>query len=57
MPKGRRSAEMVLVRMLKKHISWADVKDITDALWRIGFIADQLEEEKKLYKENCENKS
>ena len=44
-PEGRRNTEMILVRMLKKHRSWVDVVDITAALWRVGFIADSIEEE------------
>lgn len=48
-PEGRRSAEMTLVRMLKKHMSWVDVVDITTALWRIGFIADSLEKEHRRF--------
>ncbi len=44
-PSGRRNVEMILVRMLKKHMSWQDVRDITDALWRVGYIADSLERE------------
>lgn len=49
-PEGRNKVEMSLVRMLKKHRSWADVRDISEALWRVGFIADGVEREVKLLK-------
>ena len=57
-PEGRRGVEMTLVRMLKKHQSWADVVDIADALWRVGFIADSVEAEcRKLDSSACSEKS
>ena len=49
---GRRNAEMNLVRLLKKHRSWADVLDISAALWRVGFIADCMESERHMFHKN-----
>ena len=45
-PQGLRNAEMTLVRMLKQQRSWADIMDITDAIWRIQFIAEQMQKER-----------
>ena len=46
--KGRDRVEIGLVRLLKKQRCWADVIEISEALWRVGHIADSLEEEATL---------
>ena len=45
-PEGQRRAEMILVRMLTEHRSWADYMEITQALWRIRYHADSMKKER-----------
>lgn len=60
-PEGRRHAEMTLVRLLKRHRSWHEVREISEALWRVDFIADALKREHDKFHNNaggnCESKS
>jgi len=45
-PKGKRSAEMVLVQMLRDKRGWLDYMDITQALWNLRFHADSMKKER-----------
>ena len=60
-PEGRSQTEMSLVRLLKGHRSWHEVREITEALWRVGFIADNMKREHDQFHKadgvNCESKS
>ena len=45
-PEGKRSAEMILVRMLNDKRSWHDYMEITQALWSIRFRAESMKKER-----------
>jgi len=47
-PAGRLSAERILIAMLREKRSWQDYIDITQALWNLRFIADQMKKERDL---------
>ena len=56
-PEGLRSAEMVLVQMLREKRSWQDHMDIKDALWNLRFNAKSMQKERDMINAdtNCES--